>query len=407
MHQSDLASEVSEQITSAGLLTKLVADDTYMSAAQRISLLNQRAANFIGFLNRAKREHPPGVTLGAETSSPTTTGATAWVNGDAFISTNGKASPNIRPGSVIEPTVSGYAHFVKAGGITGSSTGGSTYTLDFDYDGMAFDIGMSMAYQSLTWLEIWVDGYLCASYPGTTATDGHNGFFQVVFPDARRRNIRIVRGNNWTCWLIPDSSGKFYYPSTPAIGPYMIIAGDSFTEGTGATATKTAGYVDLLPIMLGWNGIEGSGLGGTGYINVPAGSGKTNLQARIATDIVPKAPDICMIAMGYNDVDGINTTAQIVAAAEATWAQATAAGIALIVVGPWDSPPLANSQQRTLLQQTDAALKAAALSQGVQYLSPWDETWMGGNTAYLFTDSVHPNDLGHKRIASMLAAHLA
>ena len=389
------------------VVTKADADATYAPAAGLARELNQRAGNFLGILSRARREHPPGITLGAETSSPTTTGGSAWYDGDQFIATIGKASPNVRPGSVIEPSVGGYAHYAKATGITGSDVGGSTYVLDFDYDGLKFDLGMVMAYQALTWFEVWVDGYLCASYGGTTATDGHNGFFQVSFPDARRRNIRLVRGNNWTNWLIPDSVGKFYYPRTSPVGPYTMIAGDSFTEGTGATATKSAGYVDLLPIMLGWNGIEGSGLGGTGYINVPSGSGKTNLRTRIATDIVPKAPDLCVIAMGYNDVDGVNTNGQIVTAATNTWSQVTSAGIALIVVGPWDSPLLTNTTQRAALASADAALKAAANSASVHYISPWDEAWFGGASTYLSGDNVHPNDAGHKRIASMLAAHLA
>ena len=404
-----IAAAVAEFLTAnpSGLLTQADADANYAPAAGLVRTLNQRAGSFLGILSRARREHPPGITLGAETSSPTTTGGSAWYDGDQFISSIGKASLNVRPGSVIEPSVGGYAHYAKAAGITGSAVGGSTYVLDFDYDGLKFDLGMVMAYQALTWFEVWVDGYLCASYGGTTATDGHNGFFQVSFPDARRRNIRLVRGNNWTNWMIPDSVGKFYYPRTSPVGPYTMVAGDSFTEGTGATATKSAGYVDLLPIMLGWNGIEGSGLGGTGYINVPSGSGKTNLRTRIATDIVPKAPDLCVIAMGYNDVDGVNTNSQIVTAATNTWSQVTGAGIALIVVGPWDSPPLTNTTQRAALASADAALKVAANSAGVHYISPWDEGWLGGASTYLSGDNVHPNDAGHKRIASMLAAHLA
>ena len=360
-----------------------------------------RAANFLAYLRRVRREHPPGVVLAAEDDAATAAGV--WVDAADFMGTVGRCSGNVQPGSVIEPSIAGWAGFVKATGISESDTGGASYTIEFDYTGQQLDISMAMAYMQLTWFEIWVDGYLCASYPGTTATDGHNGFFNVSFPDARRRNIRIVRGNNWTQWIIDDGVGEFLDPSTRAGGPSVVVVGDSVTEGTGS---GIYGYVETLGLMLGWDSVEGSGLGGTGYI---ADNAKVSIPDRLANDVTTREvkPDLCIIAAGYNDVDGVRTPAQIAAAAESTWSTVTGADIPLLVVGVWDSVPLSNPGQRAAQREADAALKAAAQSAGIPYVSPFDESWLGGNTDYLSGDNVHPNTAGHERIAAMLATHLA
>lgn len=219
-------------------------------------------------------------------------------------------------------------------------------------------------------VEIFVKGnggqFLCKvndQYITTTPTvlnnDGNFYYFYIPFASTALRRIEFI-GTNLAFGGVFTAATDTIQPA-PVRGPRVIVIGDSFTEGTGATS-QVNGFVQVLADALGWDDVWPSGVGGTGYLN-PGSGGRVKFGARLSTDVCPFSPDIVVFAGGLNDYATFTPTqiqAEVTADIQAV--QSNVPGVTVIVLSPFwkggaSTFPVANG----LIPARDA-IKAAAQS---------------------------------------------
>lgn len=101
----------------------------------------------------------------------------------------------------------------------------------------------------------------------------------LTFPTRALRRIRIEMSVSGFWGVRTDATAAVYKPIPTAATP-IFLAGDSFTEGTGADL-QTTGFAPQLAAKLGlvpWM----CGSGGTGYLNGSIGNGRLNITDRLA-----------------------------------------------------------------------------------------------------------------------------
>ncbi|WP_170384352.1 SGNH/GDSL hydrolase family protein [Ruegeria atlantica] len=177
-----------------------------------------------------------------------------------------------------------------------------------------------------------------------------------------------------------------------------IVFGDSFTTASGVAA-QWDGWVNQLRPLEEFSTVA-SGSGGTGYVDDQSGE-QAPLVGRIMDDYnrisgISGAPDEVVIALGLNDVGQSGVQAAVNATFDALRTVYTGP---VWVVGPWDhyapNPPPA-----TWLSTRDDIRSAAQSRPGFAFVD------MEG-VAYTKTDSIHPDDAGHRALAEYLAPRLA
>jgi lysophospholipase L1-like esterase len=183
--------------------------------------------------------------------------------------------------------------------------------------------------------------------------------------------------------------------------PKVLLLGDSYTKGIGATSKKKA-YAYRIAEPLGWD-LTIDGKSGTGYID-PSGDGADTYAERMwqhphgATDV---AYDLVVIQGSSNDrkytkaeVAGrINLT---IRTSRKLWPQAQ-----IVLMGPTN--PWANVAEYAMV---DDRLAAAAAANGIPFIDPMGEQWFvpGDGERYANPENGHPNDLGHELMARRFVA---
>ena len=201
--------------------------------------------------------------------------------------------------------------------------------------------------------------------------------------------------------------GDIYTDVTDTVQPSLnpkkvVIAGDSFTEGSGTSAIGF-GYVPRLRLISGNLNIVQSGSGGTGYLQTL--NERVNLRDRAQTDIVDQNPDIVIIAMGINDNGALPDVEQAINDTLDT-IQTGLPNKIIVLVGSWTAGDA--TQQ---MQDVTALISAAATARGLYFINPTGtgngDGWITGSgdagsptgdgNADLFvsSDGTHPNDDGH------------
>lgn len=200
-------------------------------------------------------------------------------------------------------------------------------------------------------------------------------------------------------------TGDFFTDATDTVQPSLnskcvLIAGDSFTEGTAGTTGRSVGYVDQLRLISGNFDIVKSGSGGTGWAR--ANAGRPALVDRAQTDIVDYNPDVVIIAMGINDntdvTQAVSDTLDII--------ESGSPHALIVLVGSWT-----NGEATAQMIATTAIIKAAAESRGHYFINPTgtanDDGWITGTgdsgapagdgnaDIFVSSDGTHPNDAGH------------
>lgn len=182
-----------------------------------------------------------------------------------------------------------------------------------------------------------------------------------------------------------------------------IVIGDSLDAAVGGWYTRLSA-------------ISGQTL--TYQANAGIG-GQTTTQylARIATDVIAQAPDVCIIGGTTNDHSQGVPEATTRANYQAMTDLLRAAGIFVVVrntppcdlagsVSPWNTIAL----RRAVIQRHNNWLDGWAHSQGIPVLdiySPLVDPTTGGYRAAIAGDGTHPNDQGYQDAAAgMLAAGL-
>jgi lysophospholipase L1-like esterase len=248
---------------------------------------------------------------------------------------------------------------------------------------------------------VWVDGV-----PQTMKTAPTNGAFYhatITFPTRATRNVRFEADLSRFVSL-SVAKGDVVGTAKPA-ATRAIVVGDSFTEGTGATAKFTA-FPSTLCRIEGWTDCWQSGSGGTGYLAPGAVSGRTGYGGRLSNDVLKWHPDVVVVTGGRND-NYRYTPAQVQAAATDVFrrVRAQVPDARLVVTSPFPSSK-AEATNASLIAIGNA-IHAAADSVGAQYVDVMGpSSYIIGSTGLVASDGVHPNQAGHDRLGSVLASKI-
>lgn len=175
--------------------------------------------------------------------------------------------------------------------------------------------------------------------------------------------------------------------------PQLLVIGDSYTEGNGATSSATT-FARTAAAELSWP-VETDGVGGTGFVNAgPRGDG--TYAERIA-ELEPETdPSIVVIQGGLNDRGRPGITGSAVAVIQS--AQQRWPGAAVIVLGPvTPNPP------DTAAADVAAQLEAAAAEAQVPFIDARDWITEDNVDDYGRGDQIHVNQAGHDYLGERLA----
>jgi lysophospholipase L1-like esterase len=181
--------------------------------------------------------------------------------------------------------------------------------------------------------------------------------------------------------------------AAPPATPEVVFIGDSWTVGSGATGFH--GFAPLAAERLGWD-YDLLGIGGSGYL-MPGGGGP--YMGRV-DEAVALHPDLIIVAGSLND-----SRADLGRLDEATantlirLREEAAEDTAILVVGapnsPWTTP--------SVIERINQHIAAAADAAGVTFVDPAKENWTDPADPAIWADELHPNDVGHQRVADALA----
>lgn len=251
-----------------------------------------------------------------------------------------------------------------------------------------------------------VDGQLVSASVAQVASDGAGHLVSIAFGSAKPtgRRIRLETSDNFFFGGV--SVSPIYSVWRPAIATplRMVVAGDSYTEGTGAGA----GMLSWAHYMAGFLGIEdvvACGIGGTGYLATNNGT-QFNLLERFQPDIIPLSPNILYTSMGIND--SAFTNAQIQAAVQSYASQVRAAlpNVLHFVQGPWDPHGASGPDRRDAIFNGALAgdsriVTIDNIAEGWQSTQPGNTgnpQGLGNGDINLGPDNTHPSVVGHSNL---------
>jgi acyl-CoA thioesterase-1 len=193
-------------------------------------------------------------------------------------------------------------------------------------------------------------------------------------------------------------------PLTVAAGSQVLIVGDSYAQGTGASSTATQ-WTTLLAKDRGWNTVV-DGIGGTGFTWGGGTDGKDGdeFSKRIAEHAKDDTltPALVILEGGQNDYradakDLANAVEDDVNAVRAAWPKTE-----VLVIGPAAPEPLA-----TDIERMDTSVNAGARAADAYSINPRTTTWFTTENSPGFNfDGAHVNDGGHKLIAQKIGEAL-
>jgi lysophospholipase L1-like esterase len=317
------------------------------------------------------------------------------------------------------PRTSGFGgvEMVAATYDTGSFRTNVTARLETVVDAIKVEFQF-WCFQAAARFRVIVDGQYVSLAETTPASVNNTSYVVLDFTAAGGRKIRRVAIESY----------QIIYGSVMTVGPTatmqkpggvarkMCVISDSWGVGNASTILNC--FPQVLGDYLGIANVENNGVPATGYL---ANNGGANLTARqrIVPDVVPFAPDILLITMGFNDATS-NTTAlqalqnEVALTLQTIRQQPVLANIAIIVC------PFGGNHSNVVSYPTEAAIQAGVTASGspFTYFIPTvngpNGAWMTGtgNTSapagngncdiYISSDGTHPNDAGHAYLASRL-----
>jgi lysophospholipase L1-like esterase len=197
------------------------------------------------------------------------------------------------------------------------------------------------------------------------------------------------------------------HAKAPVRAPIVMFLGDSYTVGDRETSPERTYAADTAR-DLGWQVIVG-GLGGTGF--VAPGAAKEPFDVLFERQLAWRpAPDLLIFSGGHNDSEYAPSTVAAAAANLFTRVQRLWPGTRLLLIGPMAGT---GAPDPSILEIRDALQTTASLSK-VPFIDPLAAQWITGDgkertgNAKLFIqpDGVHPNETGHRYLATRLVSDL-
>lgn len=189
--------------------------------------------------------------------------------------------------------------------------GQNVLAASFIHTGIAFSVKI-LGYS--TSVLVKVDDEYVTMTPQSYPNDGSVNYGIFTFAASARRRIEILM----TCNNFNGSVfGGVFTAATDTVEPAQIrgcrsiFVGDSFVEGSLATATGASAYPVVFSEIMGWDDVWSSGVGATGFVAAPGG--KLKYFDRLSTDVIPYSPDIVVFQPSVNDAgstaSAVNTEA--------------------------------------------------------------------------------------------------
>jgi lysophospholipase L1-like esterase len=248
----------------------------------------------------------------------------------------------------------------------------------------------------------WVNGVPQAMH--TAPTNGAFYYLTYTFSTRALRNVRFEADTSRFISFTVGATDRIDTARPAAV--HAIVVGDSYTEGTGATARFTA-WPARFCARAGWTNCWQSGSGGTGYLNDgPDALNRSFYGERLTADVLRWHPDVVVFSGGRNDNHAFSP-AQIGAAALEDFRRTRAAlpHARLIVTSAF--PANRTEATSASLNATSSAIRKAAAAVGAEYLDVMGpSSYVIGATGLLTRDGVHPNQAGHDKLADVLYGKL-
>lgn len=381
------------------------------TAAARLARIEKRMRRLQDSLRRPRVPTVTPVLSAAGAASQITSPTTVLAIPDVF---SGVLSPTFRylaTKPVQAGTVFPDREYVKSTGLT-HPTGSLPYVVEFDTDSAKIEI-IRQGNDTTAKHRISVDGVPLTVDPQDGAASSLSSQYLVYFDlgSAKQRRVRVEFAGNARFKGVNVEAGRSVTRPEGQTGPRLIVMGDSFVEGTGATGITSFGKKTAR--LLDWWDAWASGVGSTGYVE-PGTTGKVKFRDRVQADVIDHAPDVVVVAGGINDrlhpPSSVGTEAGLLFDAIISGVPA----VELLVVGPWwpnGSPPA------DILAVRDA-IKAKATARGLLFVDPIAEGWITGNgnagapngsgnaDVYISSDGTHPTPAGHRYLGRRLAARI-
>lgn len=180
--------------------------------------------------------------------------------------------------------------------------------------------------------------------------------------------------------------------SQPSVVAFL---GDSYTVGTGADAPER-GYAPLTAQALGARPIV-AGQGGTGYVSNGNDPEKAPFTGRVS-DVA--GATLVVVEGSVNDRFATPAEIQDAAAAVFDDIKAATPEVRIVALGA----PFTPDTEEPRVQVTKDSVAAAAAAAGVVFIDP--AGWLDVADDSLWSDGVHPSQVGHEIIANRLAQQL-
>lgn len=339
---------------------------------------------------------PPSITTTGPTPSEVFPAGAAYVRLSAAVI---NAATLVRArGSAIADFAGGDNGFTGAYGTLSTQTGKSqTWGVDFFFRGAGFSIYHKAAGKKY---RVLVNGQPAQTVQTPAASGNYQVYVDFGSRAVRRVSIEFEGGFKLGGFQLLAGDSIWAAP----VGVRGIVFGDSYVWGEGALS-QLESFARTLGRALGWDDVWASGLPGTGYVSFGAEGASRTYGGRLATDFIPAAPDVGIIAGSYNDYN--QTPAAIQAAATGLYAAIATArpDMPLYVIGAFQptATPAAG------LTAANGAVKAAALAAPNvrRFIDPTG--WVNAANQALVTagDNVHPSPEGHDYLAFRAAAEIA
>lgn len=285
--------------------------------------------------------------------------------------------------------------------------------ISFVFEGQSFEF-LTKRFTSIGF-RIWANEQPHAATPTFMPSGGTSSLVLVDFGTRARRRVMIeFAGSNTT-----TTYGGLRYLPTDTVSPpaeqsplRILFLGDSQVQGSGAAAWSS-GFPIRTARLLGFDDFILNGDSGTGVTHANNGLG-AKYRDRLATDVIPQAPDVVVISGSTNDSGDTGIQAETQALVNAITA---ALPTAIVVVVGLLYPGTFSAPYNTI----HAAMKAGAAAAGVPFIDTQSPSlWsfgtgrIGATTGNGPSDTlleslgggVHLSDAGHLHYGDRLAIEL-